>query len=379
MTTPWKQHAESLAQRVTHPVSGWRAPVTDVPRHVFVPRWWTRTGETWTLRDGPADEKSWMAAAYSDESLVTSVDGLHADHAEPGDHPIGLPTSSSTLPSLAVQMYRHAKLYYGARLLDVGTGSGYGCALLAHRYGDSRVTTVDVDPYLTEAAAERLARVGSHPHVITADATGPLTGRYDRIVSMVAVRPIPPGWIEALCPGGRLVTTITGTSVILTADKQEDGTLFGRVERDWAGFMNSRTGPRYPPGLDAMFHAVEDAEGEHVGPGRYPVLDIEDAWDLRTVYELAAPGVHHVYRVSGDGLRTAWMLHADGSWARASAHGTDPPTVHQCGPRRLWDLLDEIRFTWLCEGGFPVRGALALIKPDGSVHLKRGMWRTTIT
>jgi len=31
-------------------------------------------------------------------SLVTRIGPLHADHASPGDHPAGLPTSSSTLP-----------------------------------------------------------------------------------------------------------------------------------------------------------------------------------------------------------------------------------------------------------------------------------------
>nr|WP_279354711.1 class I SAM-dependent methyltransferase [Frankia canadensis] len=42
-------------------------------------------------------------------------------------------------------------------MLDVGTGSGYGTALLARRYGSSQVTTIDVDPHLVAAATDRLA------------------------------------------------------------------------------------------------------------------------------------------------------------------------------------------------------------------------------
>ena len=48
------------------------------------------------------------------------------------------------------------------------------------------------------------------------------------------------------------------------------------------------------------------------------------------------------------------MVHADGSWARATGAGDDTPTVHQGGPRRLWDILDGIRLDWLRDGSLPV-------------------------
>ena len=40
----WKAHADQLAAQVTHPVSRWRPAVGAVPRHLFVPRWWERSG-----------------------------------------------------------------------------------------------------------------------------------------------------------------------------------------------------------------------------------------------------------------------------------------------------------------------------------------------
>ncbi|OEJ28786.1 hypothetical protein AR457_34580 [Streptomyces agglomeratus] len=58
------------------------------------------------------------------------------------------------------------------------------------------MTTLDVDPYLTEAAAERLGRIGWHPAVVTADAgADELPGTFDRIVSMPR---IPASWLAAL-------------------------------------------------------------------------------------------------------------------------------------------------------------------------------------
>ncbi len=382
----WKSHADRLASEATHPVSRWRPVVAAVPRHVFVPRWWawSATGdgpgaEVWELRDGPADPDAWLAAAYSNRSLVTQVGPLHADHAAPDDRPAGLPTSSGTLPGLVVQMLRHALITDGMDVLDVGTGSGYGCAVLAKRLGPQRVTSLDVDEYLTKAATERLDSIGLHPEMVTCDATGPLPGSYDRIVTTVAVRPIPASWLAALRTGGRLITTITGTSLIVTADKRPNGGAVGVTEWDRAGFMHTRTGPDYPPGLREWFAAIRDAEGEQVSTGRYPVVNVAEAWELYSMLGVTVPGgVLHHFEESGDGLRSAWMLHADGSWARASGTGDQPPVVHQSGPRRLWDTLDDLRRTWLRDGSLPAYGAKVTITPDGGIHFKRGRGHAAI-
>lgn len=147
------------------------------------------------------------------------------------------------MPGLVVRMYQHAQLRDGADILDVGTDSGYGCALLARRLGEQHVTSIDIDPYLTEAAVNRLDQAGLHPLVITLDAREPLSGSYDRIVSMVSVKPVPANWLAALRPGGRLVTVLAGTTLLLTATKAADGGTRGRVERDRAGFMAIRSVP----------------------------------------------------------------------------------------------------------------------------------------
>ncbi|MCK9921232.1 methyltransferase domain-containing protein [Frankia sp. AgPm24] len=365
----WQGHARALADQITHPGSRWYPVVAATPRHLFVPAWWERDGSVWTLRRGPA------AAAYADRSLVTRVGEAHADQADQNDRPAGRPTSSSTLPSLCLTMYRHAQIADGQDVLDVGTGSGYGTGLLARRYGDRRITSIDVDQYLVAVAARRLDEMGLWPSMLAVDATGPLPGTFDRIISTVSVPSIPRSWLRALRPGGRLVTTIAGTWMILVVTRTPDGVV-GQVARDWAGFMPVRSGLDYPVVL--AFDEIAGRDGETVGPGRYPVLDVADAWDLATAFHLAAPGVAHDYRRGPDGQHTALMAHPDGSWARATAVSTDTPTVHQGGPRRLWDALDRVRDDWLRLGMSPWLGAQAIVRDDGSIRLIRGTWRATI-
>jgi hypothetical protein len=275
-------------------------------------------------------------------------------------------------------MYRHAGLTGSADVLDVGTGSGYGCALLARWLGDRHVTSVDVDDYLVSAAAERLAGIGLHPDVRVCDATGPLPDSYDRIVSMMSVAPIPASWLAALRPGGRLVTVLAGTGLIVTADKTPDGGAVGRTEWDRAGFMAARSGPDYPPSLLDEFPDARDAKGEQVSAGRYPVVSIGNAWELHSMLGVTVPGVQDYYEESAGGDRTAWLLHPDGSWARATGSADGPPLVHQSGPRRLWDIMDDIRRAWLRDGTLPAYGASVTIAPDGSVQLKRGRWQAAI-
>ncbi|MFR9723387.1 methyltransferase domain-containing protein [Streptomyces sp. MS19] len=379
----WEEAAARLAVAVADDTSVWRPLVAQVPRHAFVPRWWERDGEGWELRDGPADTGRWARIAYSDRSVITAVAGRHADQAQDGERPAGRPTSSATLPGLTVRMLDHARLAPGLRTLDIGTGSGYGTALACLRVGAGHVTSMDVDPATTTAAVTSLGAIGLRPAVFTGDATGTLPGApgaYDRIVSTVAVRTVPASWLTALRTGGRLVTTLAGTSLIVTATKTPHGGAVGGVEWDRAGFMHARTGPGdYPPGPGGGLAAAARAEeGDSVTAGLYPVVDVAQAWDLDSFLSLTAPGITHEFRERPDGKRVAVMTHAEGSWARAEGFGGDRPIVHQSGPRRLWDLLEHARAHWLFHGELPVRGARAHIRPDGRTTLTRGDWHVTL-
>ncbi|MFI9444466.1 ATP-binding protein [Streptomyces avermitilis] len=374
----WRTRAMRLAGEVVRPESRWHEPVATVPRHEFVPRWWQSDGDAWLLRDGPAAPDAWLEAAYTDQTLVTRVDACPADHAAPGAMASGTPTSSSTLPSLVVRMYRHAMIAENSDVL-VTTGTGYGTALACARLGHARVTSIDVDADLVKAASDRLVLVaGYRPQMAVGDITGELPGAYDRIIATVSVRPVPVSWLSALRPGGRLVTTIAGTGLILAADKTNEGGATGRIEWDRAGFMPTRHGADYGPPADDVWQEAAEADGEDVITSRYPLLYPPDAWDVMSMLELQIPGI--TYRRSMDGgNRTVWLLHPDGSWARATARGfLDSPTVHQGGPRRLWSDLDRIRNRLNREGALPVYGAQVTITPDGTTTLTRGSWSFTL-
>lgn len=378
----WRGPAGRLADKVADPDSRWLATVAGVPRHQLVPRWWERdaAGSDWVLRDGFSDPEGWMRAAYSDRSLVTKVGTLYADCAQVGDRADGRPTSSATMPSLVVRMLRHGRLGDGLSVLDLGTGSGGLTAYAARRIGDQHVTSLDVDSHLTGAAGERLAPLGIHPRFVTADATKEVPGAYERIVSTVGL-PAGPGLrpvLAALVPGGRIATTLGRTCLIVTGWKHANGEVVGRVEDDMAGFMVTRSGDDYPPERAELFAAARSAEGADVSTGRYPVVDVANAWELRSMLELTAPGVEVVYEELDDRTRTAYLVHPDGSWARASAEWAAQSEVHQSGPQKLWTALERIRNRLNVEGSLPLRGARVRISPDGVCHFSRGGWSASL-
>lgn len=372
----WAEAAAALADKVTADAPEWHKPVSSVPRHLLVPRWWTRMpnspGQRWELVDVPEDSPRRLRTAYSDDTLVTRVGARHADMAEPGERAAGEPTSSSTLPGLIVSMSHRLDARPGDRVLDVGTGSGYSAALFADRFGDDSVTSVDIDRYLVSAAQERLARLGFHPRMEAIDATGELPGsEYERIMATVAVRPVPPSWLRALRPGGRVVTTIAGTALLITADMGDDGTAWGTVQPDPAMFMQTRQTADYPPPLNDVFASAREKDGEDVRPPCAPIPDLWRDWSLRYLFELDTPGVEtRSATYPGEDRRITWLLAADGSWARAE-DGTSP-RVHQGGPRRLWDDLERVSRRWDEFHRFPLHTMRAELNAEGSRLLAPG-------
>ena len=335
-----------------------------MPRHLFVPRWWERAGpgagfgaSIWKLCDGPAEPEAWIRAAYADRALVTRVGLLHADHATPDDQPAGVPTSSAIAPGLVVRMLWHARLTDDADVLEVGAGTGYGAAVLCERVGYRQVTTIEADPYLAKAASERLAGIGLHPRVAHADVSGPPPGHYDRIASMLGVWPVPASWLAALRPGGRLVTPIAGTMLILTADKTPDGGAAGRTEWDQGAFMPAEADPGAPQIPAAVFGAAREADGEQAGragipwstwpaPGTStpswgsaspasstispnpPTASAPRGWCTRTVRGPAPPvpatARPPCTRVARSGSGTSWTASGSAGCATAHCRSTEP-------------------------------------------------------
>lgn len=105
------------------------------------------------------------------------------------------------------------------RALDVGTGSGWQAALLAHCVGpEGQVVTIERVEGLARPARAHLARAGiTNVLPLVGDATSgvPAHAPYDIIISAAASREVPPAWIEQLAPGGRLLHPIAGMGLRL--------------------------------------------------------------------------------------------------------------------------------------------------------------------
>lgn len=120
-------------------------------------------------------------------------------------------TSSVSAPQIQAMMLEQAALRPGERVLEVGSG-GYNAALIAELVGpEGEVTTVDIDPEVTELATHLLKESRyDRVRVITADADDgvPGHGPYDRIIITAGAWDIAPGWIDQLTADGRLVVPL---------------------------------------------------------------------------------------------------------------------------------------------------------------------------
>jgi protein-L-isoaspartate(D-aspartate) O-methyltransferase len=108
----------------------------------------------------------------------------------------------------------------GEHILEIGTGSGYLTALLAKRA--AQVTSVEFHDDLQRLAAARLDAAGvRNVHLKSGDAAHspvPIVGdqKFDAIVITGSVPVIPPAYLDALKPGGRLLA-IVGDAPAMTA------------------------------------------------------------------------------------------------------------------------------------------------------------------
>jgi protein-L-isoaspartate(D-aspartate) O-methyltransferase len=143
-----------------------------VPRHEFVP---------------PA----YLSAAYDDRPL-----------------PIGEAETISQ-PYIVAAMTDAARVQQGDKALEVGTGSGYQAAILAHL--GARVWTMERNGQLADSARERLARLGYKGiEVICGDGTEgyPSAAPYQVIVVTAASPHVPQPLLDQLDDGGRMVIPV---------------------------------------------------------------------------------------------------------------------------------------------------------------------------
>jgi protein-L-isoaspartate(D-aspartate) O-methyltransferase len=123
----------------------------------------------------------------------------------------GVATGSVSAPEIQAFMLEQAAIAPGMNVLEIGSG-GYNAALMAELVGsEGTVTTVDIDPEVTDRARTLLDAAGySRVNVVLVDAEDgvPEHAPYDRIIVTAGAWDIPPAWVGQLADGGRIVVPL---------------------------------------------------------------------------------------------------------------------------------------------------------------------------
>jgi protein-L-isoaspartate(D-aspartate) O-methyltransferase len=126
------------------------------------------------------------------------------------DTEVPLPEGQCMLaPRVEARLLQEARLGPGQSVLEVGAGSGYMAALMAHQA--QHVTTLDIRPALAAMARANLQRAGiGNATVIEADGAAGLPGQapFDAIVLSGSVAEVPEALLAQLKPGGRLIAVV---------------------------------------------------------------------------------------------------------------------------------------------------------------------------
>ena len=127
------------------------------------------------------------------------------------------PTQSMLEPRVEARLLQELAVHKHERVLEIGAGSGYMAALLAHRA--QHVTTLEIDPELARMATTNLRRAGvMNATVQQADGSRalPAEGPFDVILLSGSVAEVPQTLLAELKVGGRLAA-IVGHAPVMRA------------------------------------------------------------------------------------------------------------------------------------------------------------------
>ncbi|MFE1962918.1 ATP-grasp peptide maturase system methyltransferase [Streptomyces sp. NPDC059479] len=319
----------------------WRHAARAVPRELFTGSYFRPVpGSVPTSYRPVRDvEPGWLEGVYSDETLITQLDGrIRPDDVTEGAV-TGSPSSSSTLPSLVLRMWRQLDARTGHRVLEIGTGTGYSTALGAHRLGDANLTSIEYDPVVGGAATAALKAAGFAPRLIIGDGLrgDPDGGRYDRLIATCSVRYIPLPWLHQVRPGGKILVTLSGWSyanALALLDVTGPGEATGRFLPGYTSFMIARPHDRPPRPTLALLPG--DERPSQIDPAKL------DGWTCGWVAQLAAPSAE---RMGAGAEQILWDV-STGSQARTVLSPNGGWTVMQRGPVRLWDRVERAVQHW---------------------------------
>jgi protein-L-isoaspartate(D-aspartate) O-methyltransferase len=151
-----------------------------------------------------------------------------------GDYPLPIGYGQTiSQPYIVAYMSQVIAPRRDARVLEVGTGSGYQAAVLAET--GCEVYSIEIFRALAESARDRLARLG-YGGVTVRHGDGhfgwPEAAPFDAIMVTAAAGYIPPGLVAQLKPGGRMVIpvgTVSGVQNLVLVEKDAAGSVRTRI------------------------------------------------------------------------------------------------------------------------------------------------------
>ncbi len=206
------------------------------PRHRFLRRVWHYSRQHgWREIRTHAPGRQELRLLYSDRALTTRL-------SEPPSGQSPVPISSSSQPSLMAEILEDLRLAPGLKTLEIGAGTGYNAALLAHVVG--KVVSLEIDRRVLAEADEHL-RAFPDRQVELRHGDGrlgcPEQAPFDRILVTAATLDLEPAWLEQLAAGGLLLAPLDlapGLAFLVCGTCRE-GVFEGRLTRP-AYFMPLR-------------------------------------------------------------------------------------------------------------------------------------------
>jgi len=169
----------------------------------------------WDVLDGQV--LSLLAIVRREDFVPAAYRALAFVDSELPLAPGGMGGQVMLVPRVEARLLQEAQVQRHERVLEIGAGSGFMAALLAHRA--QAVITLERVPALAAMAAANLRRAGVHnasvremdgSHGLSAD------GPFDVIMLSGSVAAVPPALLEQLKPNGRLLA-IVGQEPVMRA------------------------------------------------------------------------------------------------------------------------------------------------------------------
>lgn len=326
----------------------------DIPRGLFVPYYFTQTPELsgWILVESPS--RQWVEGVYSNQPLITQLSGDDTliETARRGRPVTGVSTSSSSAPLLMALMLEALDVQPGDSILEIGTGTGYNTALLCHRAGSERVTSIDVDPRLVSTARERLAELGYQAHLAVQDGSTGYRPRapFDQIIATVGIPSVPQEWVAQTRVGGIILLPLDRRNcggLLVTLTVETDDFAQGRFLPGYGGFMPLRHLDRYDA-ADRVFRAVA-GEGDQRSTSLPAGIITDEANPFEFFAALTLPGGgwnHLIFIPRNGGSTETWIAQGGGSWVCHTAGADGVHTVRQGGKISLWDRVEMAHHQW---------------------------------